>query len=90
MATGLFGSDDLKVMIGELANNNPLIVGRLGAPTGHAMVLTAVTYLQSSNGNIALTELVVRDPWPDNPNRRSLRAEEVRAIFPVFKVSIEG
>jgi hypothetical protein len=36
-----------------------------------------------------LTELTVRDPWPDNPNRRTLTTNEVQGAFFVARVWVE-
>jgi hypothetical protein len=52
------------------------------------MLLTAVRYDVVSYGpgaeSIRLRSLIVRDPWPDNPNRRELDDSEVRgAVFGV-------
>jgi len=57
----------------ELANGYPLINGALG----HATVLTEMTYLRDRFGRGMPVEFTVRDPWPENPNRRSLNAQEV-------------
>ncbi len=57
----------------ELAYGYPLINGAVG----HATVLTAMTYLRDVYGRGMPIEIVVRDPWPYSPNRRSLNAQEV-------------
>ena len=44
----------------DLSNNMPLIIGTLG----HAMVLTALTYIRFPNGSGQVTQAIVRDPWP--------------------------
>lgn len=49
----------------DLANDMPLIIGT----TGHAMVLTSVTYLRNQFGNGEVTAAVVRDPWPGRGRR---------------------
>jgi hypothetical protein len=67
-----FGRPDAVVQAArELESNNPLIVGALG----HATVLTAMTYSATSFG-ARLEEIVIRDPWPLNPNRRTFTQEE--------------
>jgi len=88
MTQDLFSSGDLSVMVDELARENPLIISSYGAGLGHAVVLIGVTFFQSPSGNIALTELVVRDPWPGNPNLRTYSADEVRGTFSVIKISV--
>ena len=44
----------------DLAENHPLIIGT----GGHAVVLTAVTYVQDEWGHSDVTSAIVRDPWP--------------------------
>jgi len=90
MATNMFSGDDLRVVINELANNNPLILGRMGTVIGHAMVVTAMSYVEHSSGWIELTELVVRDPWPESLGLRRLSGEEIRNTFTLIKVTVQG
>ncbi|MDX2179588.1 MAG: papain-like cysteine protease family protein [Bryobacteraceae bacterium] len=45
-----------------LKDESPIIVGTMG----HAMVLTAMTYIRAANGAGQPTEMIVRDPWPYN------------------------
>ena len=71
--------------LAELDKGYPLIIGALG----HATVLTAANYIKWRDGFMRLTELTVRDPWPDNPNRRTLTANEVQGAFFVARVWIE-
>ncbi len=67
-----FGRPDAVVQAARaLEIGRPLIVGALG----NATLLTAMTY--AGNGfNLQLEQLVVRDPWPGNPNRRVLSLQE--------------
>ena len=76
---------DRKV-IAELNQGNPLIVGALG----HATVLTAIKYTRFMGYPLWLTEITVRDPWPDNPNRRLLNADEIAKSFFVAKVVVQA
>ena len=57
-------------IVRDLAERWPIVVGVKNSPTsGHAYVLTAVTYqVDAWNQPIFLTA-VLRDPWPDNPSR---------------------
>ena len=55
----------------ELAQDRPLIIGT----GGHAMVLTAMTYLRDSYGRGQPRAAVVRDPWA-GIGRRSLSTQE--------------
>lgn len=79
-----FGRPDAVIQAArELEADNPLIIGALG----HATVLTAMTY--SGNGfAVQLNELVVRDPWPGNPNRRVLTPQEAFATQFLAKVQV--
>ena len=67
-----------------LENGDPLIVGALG----HATVLTAMTYDIDVNGRYQIIDLTVRDPWPGNPNRRSLTQQEVLQTSFLTKVAV--
>jgi hypothetical protein len=78
-----FGRPDAIIQAArELEADNPLIVGAMG----HATMLTSMTY--SGNGMaIQLNELVVRDPWPGNPNRRRLTPQE--AVYTQFLAKVD-
>ena len=89
-AISLFATNDLRTVIDELANNNPLILARNGIPTGHAMVLTAVSFYETAQGGLALHEFIVRDPWGQNANRRNLPPQEIRDTAAIFKVTVQG
>jgi hypothetical protein len=69
----------------ELAEGNPLIIGS----TGHAMVLTAMTFARDQAGNGQPTEAIVRDPWPGR-GRRPLSGYEWQATQFLAKVQILG
>ncbi len=68
----------------ELAEGKPLINGAVG----HATVLTAMSYLRDQWGNGIPTQLVVRDPWPGNINKRLLTAQESSGTNFIAKVSV--
>lgn len=85
ITTGLFFNDGAKQLVAELDRGSPLIVGAVG----HATVLTAASYTKLSNGVIWLNELVVRDPWPESPNRRVLTVAEVRGAFFVARIGVD-
>jgi hypothetical protein len=55
-----------------LVNDQPLIIGT----TGHAMILTALTYDRDLYGNGSVIQAIVRDPWPYNPRQRALSGAE--------------
>ena len=80
-----FGRPDAIVQAaGELENDRPLIIGAFG----HATMLTAMTY--SGNGvAVQLEQLVVRDPWPGNPNRRALSLQEAMGTQFLAKIEVE-
>ncbi|MBS1914157.1 MAG: C39 family peptidase [Bacteroidetes bacterium] len=57
-------------IVRDLAERSPIVVGvRTSQATGHAYVLTAVTYtVNRANEPIFLTA-ILRDPWPNNQSR---------------------
>lgn len=60
----------------DLAADRPLIIGTLG----HAMVLTALTYVRNAYGAGQVLAAEVRDPWPYNPRHRVLSPPEWYSI----------
>jgi hypothetical protein len=85
-----FRGDDLRVIVNELENNNPLILARMGVTIGHAVVLTAMSYVEHASGWIDLTEMAVRDPWPESLNLRRLSSNEILNTFSLIKVTVQG
>lgn len=79
-----WGGEDVNLVIEELKQGRPLVNGAVG----HATVLTAVTYEQERYFNPVLREIIVRDPWPDSPNRRALNVLEIAGSFFVAKVTV--
>jgi len=79
-----FGRQDAVLQAArELEAGNPLILGAMG----HATLLTAMTY--SGNGfSFQLDELIIRDPWPGNPNRRALTLAEAMSTQFLAKVTV--
>jgi hypothetical protein len=75
--TGLWRADSAAVADAELTAGRPLIVGT----AGHAVLLTAVTYAHDTQGNYQILEMVVRDPWPTSPNRRTLSQMEAQQMY---------
>lgn len=66
-----FGSPDPARLIAELENGYPVLVGyRTGRFRGHAVVLTAASFLGSVYDPI-LNTITVRDPWPSYDNLRN-------------------
>jgi len=68
----------------ELANGNPLINGAVG----HATMITAMSYFRDIYGNGRPNSIVVRDPWPSNPNKRYLSAREAQGTFFIARVRV--
>lgn len=69
----------------ELEANNPLILGAMG----HATVMTAMTY--SGNGYaVQINQVIVRDPWPGNPNRRALSQQEALLTQFLARVRVDN
>lgn len=73
---GIWRPDAHLVAAAELEAGRPLILGALG----HAMLLTAMTFGRDAYGNTQVGEMVIRDPWPTNPNRRTLSMQEAQQI----------
>ena len=56
------------VLIDQLRNRHPMIIGYQSRPnSGHAVVVTAATFSQSMFGAM-IHSIVVRDPWPSPRN----------------------
>jgi hypothetical protein len=68
----------------DLANGEPLIIGTMG----HAMMLTALTYLRDPMGNGQVQAAVVRDPWPGR-GRRVLSPQEWWSTAFVVRIRVE-
>lgn len=57
-------------IVRDLAERWPIIVGvRTGPTTGHAYVLTAVTYRVDQWNQPIFVSAILRDPWPGNQSR---------------------
>ena len=64
---------DPRRIIKDLAYRWPLIVGlRNEDGSGHAVVLTAISYHLDSLGNPVFERVIIRDPWPGNPSRQDI------------------
>ncbi len=62
------GAPRVDILLHELSQGFPLIIGYHCAPQcGHAVVVTAASYIQGANGPI-IQSIVVRDPWPSPEN----------------------
>lgn len=72
------GAPTPTILIRELSQGRPVIVGyRSGPNSGHAVVITAVSYTSSPRGPV-IQSVVVRDPWPSARNRRNNGRVEYR------------
>lgn len=68
----------------DLAQNHPLIVGSLG----HAMILTAAEYVRDEEGQGQIRGVIVRDPWPTNPRRRTLTTQEAYGVQMLIRIRV--
>lgn len=67
-ATLSYGAPTPAYLIQELSAQRPVLIGyQTSASGGHAVVITACSYTQSTNGPI-VQSIVVRDPWPTQQN----------------------
>ena len=69
---GVNNSLSADLAIADLLAEKPMIIGT----QGHATVVTAIEYTQSIHGVRTIRNVRVRDPWPLNPNSRSLTPSE--------------
>ena len=84
LSFGVNNSEAARMVAQELAQGRPVINGALG----HATVLTAMTYLVDVYGRGIPQEIIVRDPWPGNQNRRMLTAAEAASTFFIASVMV--
>lgn len=67
-ATLHWGAPTPAILVQELTAQRPVLISYKSGPnTGHAVVITAVSYTPSANGPI-IQSIVVRDPWPSEQN----------------------
>ncbi|MBY5585076.1 C39 family peptidase [Rhizobium leguminosarum] len=79
-----FGSQDAIAQAAQaLAAGNPLILGAMG----HATMMTAITYSMNAYG-VQINQVLVRDPWPGNPNLRALTPQEAMSTQFLAKVEV--
>ncbi|MBK6730881.1 MAG: C39 family peptidase [Bacteroidetes bacterium] len=70
-ATLNFGAPTPSYLIEELANQHPVLIGYQSSPnSGHAVVITACSYLETDYGPM-IQSIVVRDPWPNEENSQN-------------------
>jgi hypothetical protein len=64
------------ILLRELAEGRPVILGyQTGPNSGHAVVATAASYIQTPMGPQIQT-IVVRDPWPSRDNLQTMGRQE--------------
>jgi hypothetical protein len=69
-----------RLLIDEISKKRPVLIGYKNGPTGgHAVVITALSYIITNNGPV-ITSLVVRDPWPSANNRANGGRVEYQGI----------
>lgn len=74
----------------SLAARRPVIafIGPSSGTVGHAVVVTALSYLQDTYGRYIVQNIIVRDPWPDSPNRRELGGDELQRLHYLSSVEV--
>ena len=79
------------VLFAELSQGHPILLTYMSGPTsGHAVVITAVSYINSPWGP-QLTSLVLRDPWPSPQNlATSGRVEVPYSALAQFASTMRG
>ena len=82
------GAPSPNTLFNELSNGRPVIIGyQSGSNSGHAVVVTAISYFPTPYGPNIQT-IVVRDPWPSQENVANLGRKEFPAS--ILANSIQG
>lgn len=72
---------DVAAILKEMHAERPSIVGlKNPGGGGHAYVLTSITYAANENVLVPLS-VTLRDPWPENPNFKTMSFAELQAAF---------
>jgi hypothetical protein len=75
-----WGAPTPAYLIQELSAQHPILIGySSGSNTGHAVVITACSYVQTMNGPV-IQSIVVRDPWPSEDNVNNMGRVEYPAL----------
>jgi hypothetical protein len=74
-SAGIRHPNPLALVWDELNAGRALISGSVG----HAVLITAMQYTRSRSG-VTTNAVVVRDPWPNNPNRRVYSRQEFYGV----------
>lgn len=83
---GIYRPDAVSLAAQELAAGRPLINGAMG----HATAMTAMTYVRDQWGRGQPVQIIVRDPWPGNLNRRQLSMQEAWGTFFLMALHISA
>ncbi len=76
-----------RVLIDELSKNHPILLTFISGPnSGHAVVITAASYIPTPNGPY-INSLIIRDPWPnqeniDNKGRVEIAGQDLAGFMP--------
>jgi len=74
-----WGAPTPAYLIQELSAQRPVLIGYRSSPSsGHAVVITACSYIQTPSGPFIQT-IVVKDPWPSEQNNDTNGRNEYRA-----------
>ncbi|HVW13775.1 MAG TPA: papain-like cysteine protease family protein [Mucilaginibacter sp.] len=74
------GPPNPSYLIQQLSQYHPVLIGyRSGPNSGHAVVITACSYIQTYHGPV-IQSIVVRDPWPSDKNIASGGRREYTGI----------
>jgi hypothetical protein len=79
------GAPPPNLLINEISNKRPVIIGYNTGSSGHAVVITALSYINTFNGPV-ITSIIVRDPWPDEINIQNLGRREYPGIDLASKI----
>ncbi len=69
-------------LVEELSNGNPVILGYNTGQGGHAVVITALSYIPTDYGP-QVQSIIVRDPWPNYANLQNLG----RIEYPAYNLA---
>ncbi len=73
-------------LIQELSQKRPVLIGYQSGPSsGHIVVITACSYINTDNGPL-IESIVVRDPWPDEENAANQGRKEWTGIELASKI----
>lgn len=75
-----WGAPTPAYLIQELSQQRPVLIGyKSGPSSGHAVVITACSYIQTPSGPY-IQSIIVRDPWPSPQNVSTNGRNEYPAV----------